>query len=72
MEKLSLALNAVPIVIAFTPDYFIPAATCLYSILKHSSDTEEFHVVCLLTEELPQQMQEKLKRLGDNGFSFLY
>lgn len=72
MEKLSLALNAVPIVIAFTPDYFIPAATCLYSILKHSSDTEEFHVVCLLTEELPQQMQEKLKRLGGQRIQFSF
>lgn len=61
MEKLSTEVNEVPIVIAFTPNYFIPAATCLYSILKHSQEAEKFHVICLLTEELPQRMKENLK-----------
>lgn len=72
MEESSLVLNTVPIVIAFTPDYFIPAATCLYSILKHSSEAEKFHVICLLTEELPQRMQEKLKQLGNNRIRFSF
>ncbi|MDE5493053.1 glycosyltransferase family 8 protein [Elizabethkingia meningoseptica] len=65
--------KAIPLVLAFTPNYFIPAATCLYSILKNSSEAEKLHVICLLTEELPLRMIEKLKRLtGDRiQYSFI-
>ncbi|MCL1675692.1 glycosyltransferase family 8 protein [Elizabethkingia meningoseptica] len=72
MEKLSTEVNEVPIVIAFTPNYFIPAATCLYSILKHSPEAEKFHVICLLTEELPQRMKENLKKLDENRIRFSF
>ncbi|MCT4141572.1 glycosyltransferase family 8 protein [Elizabethkingia anophelis] len=53
-----------PLVLAFTPNYIIPAATCLYSILKHSPNSEKFHVICLLTEDISSKMKEELQRLG--------
>ncbi|XJR86934.1 glycosyltransferase family 8 protein [Elizabethkingia anophelis] len=67
-----MLLSEVPVVLAFTPNYFVPAATCLYSILKHSAETENFHVICLLTEELPQQMKDKLQRLGNGRIRYSY
>lgn len=41
-----------PIALAFTPNYFIPAVTCISSILKNSSPTAIYEVICLLTEDL--------------------
>ncbi|MDV3952007.1 stress protein [Elizabethkingia anophelis] len=72
MEKNSSIPDVIPIVVAFTSNYFIPAATCLYSILRHSSETEKFHVICLLTEELPERMKDKLKRLGGDRICYSF
>ena len=51
--------TSVPLVIAFTPDYFIPAATCLYSIITSMQAEGELHVICLLSEELPERLKLK-------------
>ena len=59
-----------PIAIAFTPNYFVPAATMLQSLLDAS--TGAFEVVCLVTEEIPRRQQEKLDRLGGGRLSFTY
>ncbi|MBR0500114.1 MAG: glycosyltransferase family 8 protein [Bacteroidales bacterium] len=59
-----------PLAIAFTPNYFVPAATMLRSLLNASTDS--FEVVCLVTEPIPERMQEKLTRLGAGRFSFRY
>lgn len=72
MVENSLQSDVIPIVVAFTPNYFIPAATCLYSILKHSPETENLHVICLLTEELPERMKEKLRQLGGKRVSYSF
>lgn len=64
--------DKIPLVVAFTPNYFVPAATCLYSILKHSYETDLFHVIVLLSEELPDQMKQKLDRLGGDRMIFSY
>lgn len=56
-------LSDIPVVIAFTPNYFVPAATCLYSILEHSDSSVSFHVVCLLTEALPENMKAAMEQL---------
>lgn len=63
----------IPVVIAFTPNYFVPAATCLYSILKHSRDGESFRFICLSSEELPEQMKRKIKLVGNGRgrYSFI-
>ncbi|TDS13789.1 lipopolysaccharide biosynthesis glycosyltransferase [Sphingobacterium paludis] len=54
----------VPIVLAFTPNYFVPVATCITSVLQYAGETSKFHFICLLTEALPTAMQELLKDLG--------
>jgi len=54
----------IPIVLAFTPDYFIPAATCLYSLFSHACQGQNFHVICLLTEVLPERLQQKIRLIG--------
>ena len=59
-----------PLAIAFTPHYFVPAATMLRSLLDAS--TGDFEVVCLVTEEIPLRMQEKLVRLGEGRLTFQY
>ena len=58
--------TSVPLVIAFTPDYFIPAATCLYSIITSMQAEGELHVICLLSEELPERL--KLTYIIHSGF----
>ena len=58
----------IPIAIAFTPNYFVQAATLLRSVLD-ASPQGRFHVVCLLSEEIPERMKEKLQRLGGNRLS---
>ncbi|MBR1509567.1 MAG: glycosyltransferase family 8 protein [Bacteroidales bacterium] len=60
-----------PLAIAFTPNYFVPAATMLRSLLDASADGN-FEVICLVTEEIPVRMQEKLLRLGKGRLSFRY
>ncbi|OJU52170.1 MAG: stress protein [Bacteroidales bacterium 45-6] len=62
----------IPLVIAFTPNYFIPAATCLLSILKHSDKSDKFDVIVLLSKDLPQVMKDKLHRFGGERMSFTY
>jgi lipopolysaccharide biosynthesis glycosyltransferase len=59
-----------PLAIAFTPNYFVPAATMLRSLLDSSEDS--FKVICLVSEEIPERMRNKLERLGEGRLSFEY
>lgn len=58
--------NLVPLIIAFTPNYFIPAATCLYSLFENidSKNQVGLHIICLLSEELPERMKRKIRLIG--------
>ena len=58
-----------PLAIAFTPNYFVPAATMLRSLLEASAEGQ-FEVICLVTEEIPARMQQKLIRLGGGRLNF--
>ena len=60
----------VPLAIAFTPNYFVPAAATLKSLLDASK--AEFEVICLVSDPIPAEMQEKLVRLGGGRFAFRY
>lgn len=60
----------IPLAIAFTPNYIVPAATMLRSLLDAS--TGEFEVICLVTEEIPAVMQEKLLSMGGGRLTFQY
>ena len=57
----------VPVVIAFTESYFIPAATCLQSMLAHTTADSKFRVICLLTEDLSESKKEALRLLDAKG-----
>ncbi|WP_437920456.1 glycosyltransferase family 8 protein [Sphingobacterium sp. LRF_L2] len=63
----------VPVVVAFTPNYLVPVATCLLSVLDNSDSSDSFHFICLLTKELSDRHQQELKKLiGERSqFSFI-
>ena len=63
----------IPLVVAFTSNYFIPAATCLFSVLKNSRIEDKFHVICLLKEYLPFDFRQHLQLLmtGRGTLTFL-
>ena len=63
-------MSPTPLAIAFTPNYFVPAATMLKSLLDAS--TGSFKVICLVSEAIPERMQEKLARLGAGRLEFEY
>lgn len=59
-----------PLAIAFTPNYIVPAAAMLKSLLDASSG--EFEVICLVTEDIPAPMRVALQKLGNGRLSFRY
>jgi lipopolysaccharide biosynthesis glycosyltransferase len=59
-----------PVTIAFTSNYFVPAATMLLSLLNESSGS--FKVICLVTDEIPQRMKDELVGLGKGRMTFDY
>ena len=61
---------SIPLAIAFTPNYFVPAATMLKSLLDTSADA--FEVICLVTEEIPGEMQDMLDRMGKGRLNVKY
>lgn len=63
-------MNRIPIAIAFTPNYFVQAAAMLKSLLDAS--TGDFEIICMVSDPIPQKMQEKLVRLGGERFKFRY
>lgn len=63
---------SVPIVVAFTENYFIPAVTCLSSILKNSNPKYQFEVICLLTKVLPEDLQGLLAKLNPERMKFTF
>ena len=63
-----MSVDMIPVVVAFTPGYFIPASTCLFSAFDCLEQGEKLHVICLLSEELPQRMKQKIRLIG-NGRS---
>ena len=61
----------IDLAIAFTPNYFVQAATTLRSVLDACPDAQ-FRVVCMLTEEIPQRMKDELNRLGAERLELEY
>ncbi len=65
--------NYIPVVIAFTPNYIVPAATTVISILDSSSKTDNFEFICLLNEGLSQEQKDNFELLDiDNRCKFRY
>lgn len=61
-----------PLIIAFTPNYFVPAATTLKSVLEVSAKDSRYEVVCLVTEDIPDRQKEKLERMVGERMQFKY
>ena len=61
-----------PLVIAFTPNYFVPAATTLKSLLDSSSADDHYEVICLVSEEIPQRQKDKLSALSGERIRYRY
>lgn len=61
-----------PLIIAFTPNYFVPAATTLKSVLEASAPEARYEVVCLVTEDIPDRQKEKLERMVGERMQFKY
>lgn len=59
-----------PVAIAFTQNYFVPAATMLRSLLD--SGTGSYRVICLLNDVLPLKMQKMLERMDRMRLEFEY
>lgn len=58
-----------PIVMALTPSYLVPACVCVFSILENSDSDDSFHVVLLLTERLNIDERKALESLCSNRLS---
>lgn len=65
-------MKETPLVVAFTTNYFVPAATVLLSILESASGESVFKVYCLLSESLSEDLVTKLEKLGGDRMSFEY
>lgn len=61
-----------PLVIAFTPNYFVPAATMLRSVLDSSPAQACYEVICLVSEDIPQRQRDKLARMAGDRMVFEY
>lgn len=60
-----------PLVISFTPNYIVPAAVTLRSILDSSTEGC-FEVYCLVTEDIPQRQKDELKSMAGERMTFKY
>jgi len=59
-----------PVVIAFTPNYFVPASVLIKSVLEHSSGSFQF--ICLVAEEIPERQQKLLSGMFSDRAQFRY
>jgi len=60
------------IAIAFTPDYFVPAATTLHSLFRNADRQQRYMVHCLESTEIPQRQKDRLQdMLGCVAVSYI-
>ena len=62
----------IPIVVAFTPNYFVPAVVTISSILKNWDSSEAINLIVLSTGELPQRQKDKLAEFCGNKVQISY
>lgn len=61
----------IPVIISFTPNYIVPAAVTLRSILDASPEGG-FEVYCLVTEDIPQRQKDELSEMAGERMTFRY
>lgn len=64
----------IPIIVAFTPNYLVPAAVTLRSILNASPREVRYDVVCLIDQEPSQELRDNLTLIdgGSGRLSFRF
>lgn len=62
----------IPVVIAFTPNYLVPAATCLLSMFKSADKSACFHIICLVSEEFPERLKQALQSIGGSNVRYTF
>lgn len=64
----------IPIIVAFTPNYLVPVATTLLSILEASPSIARYEVICLVGEEPDEAFRANLARIdgGSGRLCFRY
>ena len=60
----------IPVVVAFTPNYIVPVAVTLRSLLDSSGG--EFLVICLVTEQPSEAVIRKLEKMGGGRVKIEY
>ncbi|KGO01646.1 glycosyltransferase family 8 protein [Porphyromonas sp. COT-290 OH3588] len=65
-------LPRIPIIVAFTPNYLLPAAVTLASILEASQAEARYEVICLISEPLSPEDMMRLEAIdgGSGRLSF--
>src|SRR5690606_9686017 len=61
-----------PIVLAFTPNYLVPAATTILSILETSPENSRFQIICLMAKPLSLEMKAQLELININRLIFTF
>lgn len=61
-----------PLVIAFTPNYFVPAAVTLKSIAQSSAADARYEIICLVSEDIPERQKRHLEGLLGDKMTFSY
>ena len=64
-------MKEIPVVIAFTQNYIVPACTTLQSILSNSRESR-FHIICLLTEPLSSHNQLTIQKFDSERIRFTF
>lgn len=62
----------IPLIIAFTPGYFVPAAVTLKSIAQSSAPGTRYGIICLVTEEIPERQKDMLEKTFGEAMTFTY
>lgn len=65
-------MSYIPIVLAFTPNYIIPAATTIVSVLESSQNTDTFEIICLSSSNLSQEIRESLVAIDKKRLRFKF
>ncbi len=72
-DSKTIPKSAIPIALAFTANYVLPAAVTISSVLRNTESAERFHFICLMTEDFPPEIIQNLQKLGGERafFSFI-
>ena len=64
--------SRIPVVLAFTPSFLVPAAVCIQSLLHHSGASDRYHIICLLSQPLSRQAELKLLEMDKHRLQFTF